>query len=224
MCSVVADSTLILPGFASLQLNSIDQEIAGPDGTTTIIASIPAVTASASLSAPVGLGAYINHFWPIIIAYLTILTVTLFDGPANSEAKFQLGDGSNVDEKCAFNGQMANCTAVVVKGSVTTTQTFDTTLPAGFGGSIASITSGGTVPSDTTVSGAQTTISSGTTVSGAQTTISSGTTASGSQTSGSNTPSGSQSTPSNKPSSASRIGITTSSALVAIGILAGLLL
>jgi hypothetical protein len=131
-------------------------------------------------------------------------------GPTNGEVKFQLGDGSNVDEKCALDGQKVECTALVVKGSATATQTFDTTLSAGFGGSVASMTSGGTLPS-------------GNTVSGAQTTIPSVTTASGAQASGSNTPSGSQSTPSNKPSSASRISIATSSALVAVGILAGLL-
>jgi hypothetical protein len=60
-CPVVADDSLILPGFASVQINSINQVTVGPDGITTAIVSIAAPAASTSLSAPVGLGAHIQY-------------------------------------------------------------------------------------------------------------------------------------------------------------------
>lgn len=58
--------------------------------------------------------------------------MTIIAAESNSETKFQLVDGSSVDDKCSFDGTQGSCNVVVVKDGVTANSAFQTQLPPGF--------------------------------------------------------------------------------------------
>ncbi|KAI0705948.1 hypothetical protein BC835DRAFT_1410000 [Cytidiella melzeri] len=103
--------TVLLPGFGQ-EVATVSQAGVGSDGQTTFIISPTGTAAVASISGP----------------------VTVVAGGTNSESKFQLADGSNVDNKCSVNGNSAACTVVVENFATTITTSFSTALPTGFVG------------------------------------------------------------------------------------------
>ncbi|KAI0086401.1 hypothetical protein BDY19DRAFT_359464 [Irpex rosettiformis] len=104
--------TVVIPGFGE-GVASVSQAGVGSDGSTTLIVS-PTPTSGGDFASISG-------------------AVTVLAAGSNSEAKFQLIDGSNVDSKCSLNGSQAQCSAVIVNGGATQQKLFATQLPPGFG-------------------------------------------------------------------------------------------
>jgi hypothetical protein len=203
---------IVVPGFGDV---NADLDVAGIDsgGTATIIASVIGPVASGTSNPFAGPGTHnFLSSWPSW--YLLIqLVVTILADPdgVGSEAKFQLADGTNVDNKCSFDDTKAECTAVLVKASVTSTMTFESAFPTGFTGF-------DDLPA--TATGAPLSAPSG---SQASHPSPSGTSSSA-QGAPSGTSSSAQGAPSKSPSSASKLGFTTGSALMAVGVFIGMLL
>ncbi|KAI0819025.1 hypothetical protein BC629DRAFT_1730886 [Irpex lacteus] len=103
--------TILIPGFGQGEA-SVSQAGVGADGSTTFIAT-PTNTAGGDFASITG-------------------AVTIIASGSNSESKFQLVDGSSVDDKCSFNGTQAFCSEVVVNGGATANTAFATQLPPGF--------------------------------------------------------------------------------------------
>ncbi|KAI0341625.1 hypothetical protein BDW22DRAFT_256207 [Trametopsis cervina] len=104
-------TTLAVPGQAP-EAVSVSVGSAGPDGKTTIVVfPLSQPTGAAAIAGPV--------------------TITP-NGENGSESQFELADGTEVDEKCSFDGTNQFCTMVVKNDIVTATTAFSTPLPSGF--------------------------------------------------------------------------------------------
>ncbi|KAI0086393.1 hypothetical protein BDY19DRAFT_996000 [Irpex rosettiformis] len=129
-----AEDLIVIPGFGQ-GMASVSQAGVGPGGSTTFILS------------PTGSD---SGFVPSVSG-----PVTVINGPSgSSEAQFQLVDGSNIDSKCAMNGDQASCTVAIAQSGTTLTSAFVTQLPTGTvpvgsqpnsGLKVASVVTGGMV-------------------------------------------------------------------------------
>ena len=139
--------------------------------------------------------------------------MTVLADDSGSEAKFQLVDGSNVDDKCSFNGNQAACSAVIVNGGNTQLKVLQSQLPPGFGGALATQTS----------QSAQSTSQAG--QSGQQPSqTQSGFSTSVTQATDSSTSSGAQPTQSGNPNGALKNDLTGAGVLALGGLVASLVL